>query len=139
MTALLTADTSVVVASLASWHEQHELALQAVKDVRVLPAHVLLEATSVLSRLPHGLAQPLSVVAKVLIESFPDDPLTLTASEHWSLLDSLSATEIRGGAVYDGLVVATAQRHDATLLSMDTRAAATYRSLGASVRWLIEA
>lgn len=132
----MTADTSVVVPSLASWHEDHELALDAVRDVRVLPAHVLLETASVLSRLPRGLAQPLSVVASVVVESFPEDPLTLSGRDHRSLLEALAGAGIRGGAIYDGVVATTARHHGATLLSLDTRAAAIYRSLDVTVRWL---
>lgn len=133
---MLTADTSVVVASIATWHEHHDRALDALSQVRALPAHVLLEAASVLSRLPHGLAQPTSVAAELLGESFPEEPLSLPGGEYWVLLDALSEAGIRGGAVYDGLIAMTACHHDATLLSLDHRAATTYHLLNAEVRWV---
>lgn len=133
---LLTADTSVVVPSLTAWHEDHEIALAAVQEVRVLPAHVLLESASVLSRLPRGLAQPLSLVADILAESFPDEPLTLPGDDHRSVLRSLADLGVRGGAIYDGLVAATADHHGARLLSLDVRAAPVYRHLAAAVHWL---
>ena len=47
-----------MIAALAAWHEQHEMAARALADVTALPAHVALEAYSVLTRLPSGLAVP---------------------------------------------------------------------------------
>lgn len=134
----VTADTSVVVPSLAAWHEQHDRALEAVAAVRALPAHVLFETMSVLSRLPHGVAQPLSVTADLLDEAFPDGPLVLPGDAVRSLLRRLGETGVSGGAVYDGLVAATARHHDASLLSLDARARPVYTALGADVRWLLE-
>jgi hypothetical protein len=40
---------------------------------------------------------------------------------------------IVGGALYDGIVAATAREHGLTLKSFDTRASATYRALGIQV------
>src|SRR5687767_1073614 len=57
----LTADTCAVVAALSAWHEHHEPAAEALEDVSVLPAHVVLESYSVLTRLPRvsrALAHP---------------------------------------------------------------------------------
>lgn len=131
---MLTADTSVVVPALASWHERHEAAFHAVEDVSALPAQVVLEAAAVLTRLPHGLAQPLSVVADVLREAFPEEPLALPGERHRALLESLADAGISGGAVYDGVVGETAIHHGATLISLDDRAAPTYRTLGVTVQ-----
>ena len=39
----MTADTSVVVPALAGWHENHEVAADALEGVASLPAHVLTE------------------------------------------------------------------------------------------------
>lgn len=126
----------MVVPSLASWHEHHAIALDAIRQVRVIPAQVLLETVSVLSRLPGGLAQPLSVITSILAESFPDDPLTLPGNGYRALLESLTHVGARGGTVYDGVVGATAHHHGATLLSLDRRAGQTYRSLDLAVHWL---
>jgi predicted nucleic acid-binding protein len=43
---------------------------------------------------------------------------------------------VRGGALYDALIAATAVRHDADLLSADSRARATYDAMGAHARYL---
>lgn len=42
----------------------------------------------------------------------------------------LSHADVRGGAVYDGLVGLTAAAADLVLLTRDHRAARTYRALG---------
>lgn len=50
---MIAADTSVVVAAFATWHEGHASALAAMKrQPPRLPAHVGLETFSVLTRLP---------------------------------------------------------------------------------------
>lgn len=131
---MLTADTSVVVPSLASWHENHEIALEAVQKVKALPAQVVLETASVLSRLPGGLSQPLVMVANLLRTSFSQEPLDLSGREYLSMLEKLSAAGIRGGAIYDAVVAMTAKHHGATLLSLDVRAQAVYASLNVDVR-----
>jgi len=91
-----------VVAILSGWHEHHEVALQAARQVNQLPAHVLVEAASVLTRLPGGQAG------------------------------------LGGGAVYDGLIAATAHHHGARLLTLDQRALSTYRAIGAQFTQLID-
>lgn len=49
---MLAVDTSVVVAAFATWHDGHGAALAALDRHPRLPAHVLLESYSVLTRLP---------------------------------------------------------------------------------------
>ena len=48
---MITADTSVLVAGFASWHESHAAAREALRCARVV-AHSLVETYSVLTRLP---------------------------------------------------------------------------------------
>lgn len=127
----MTADTSVVVAALSAWHEHHDAAAQALEPVTALPAHALLEAYSVLTRLPSGLAAAPDLAASVLAERFPDRPLRLDAREHAKLLERLAAADVFGGSSYDGLVALEARAHDRTLLTLDRRAQATYLRLGA--------
>lgn len=127
----MAADTSVVVAAFASWHEGHQSALRALRgDVR-LPAQVLVESYSVLTRLPppHRAAAP--VVESFLAERFPGAPLTLPGNEYRALLRAMAAAEVAGGAIYDALIGATARHWTAPLLTRDRRAAATYDKVGA--------
>lgn len=131
--ALVTADTSVVVAVLSDWHEQHGRALAAAVAVTRLPAHVLLESASVLTRLPGGLARPLSEVVGALRTSFAGALLTLPEAEHWRFVNLLAEGGLGGGAIYDALIAATAIHHGAQLLTLDQRALPTYRAHGAEV------
>jgi predicted nucleic acid-binding protein len=129
-------DTSLVVALFASWHEAHEIARQSVPAEALLPAHVLLESYSVLTRLPPPHRAPADVVEAFLTERFQAGLLSLPAERHRSLLKTLADREITGGGVYDALIGATALHASATLLTRDRRAARTYESVGASYRLL---
>jgi len=123
-------DTSVLVAALVSWHPRRDEARRVVQSrVTALPAHVLLETFSVLTRLPapHRIAPDDASAAVGMLQL---RPLTLPGSAHRELLPRLAAHGIRGGAVYDGLVAATAAHHGAILLSLDKRARSTYEALG---------
>lgn len=130
----ITADTSVVIPALLDWHDQHSTARPATVGVDSLPGHVLAETFSVLTRLPHGLSLAPGDATELLLEAFPGPPFTLAADAHRELLRALSAAGLRGGAVYDGVVAATVARADAELLTLDARAAATYRAVGARFR-----
>ena len=118
------------MAALSAWHEQHDTAAQALETVHALPAHVLLEAYSVLTRLPSGLAVPAAAAASVLTGRFSQLPLRLSDAERGALLQRLSAAGVAGGASYDAVVALEADAHARTLLTLDTRAQATYQRLG---------
>lgn len=131
---MITADTSVVVPALLDWHDHHKIARPAIAGVDRLAGHVLAEAFSVLTRLPHGLALDPIDAADLLLEAFPGPPFVLNAESHVSMLRSLALGGIRGGTVYDGVVAATALLADAELISLDARAVATYRAVGVRFR-----
>jgi hypothetical protein len=117
-----------VIAALSGWHQQHEAAAAAIADVAVLPAHVVVESYSALTRLPGGLAVPASTAANVLARRFGQPPLALPDSERRSLVATLAGAGVFGGASYDGLIALEAGSH--TLLTLDRRAQETYRRLG---------
>jgi predicted nucleic acid-binding protein len=97
--------------------------------VRAVPAHVLLESYSVLTRLP----APHRIDERTAAESLAGlalDVLALPAKQHLAIIRDLSAAGIRGGAVYDGLVAATVRHHGGRLLTLDRRARATYDVVG---------
>ena len=121
------------MAALSSWHELHVAAVDAVANVDRLPGHVLLEASSVLTRLPGGLARPLAEVLAALQASFGGTPLTLPGRAHQAMLASLADAGLADGAVYDGLIAATARHHGARLLTLDRRALPVYRALDADL------
>ena len=126
-----------MIAALSSWHEQHQAAAAALREVRALPAHVVIEVYSVLTRLPGGLAVPAPTAASVLGRRFNEAPLTLPGAERRHLVDSLARAGVFGGATYDGLVALEAAAHDSVLLTLDQRAQGTYRRLGVSFRDIV--
>jgi hypothetical protein len=91
----------------------------------------MLEAYSVLTRLPGGLAVPAAVAAGVLAERFPGEPLRLSNRERAKLPATLAQAGVAGGASYDGLVALEAVAHGQELLTLDNRAQDAYRRLGA--------
>jgi predicted nucleic acid-binding protein len=129
-------DTSVVVAAFASWHEHHVIARKAMAGRPRLVAHAAVESYSVLTRLPppHR-AQP-SIVHAFITERFTDPFLTLSETGYSELLATVAASRILGGPAYDALIAFTAAEHQATLISLDRRAAATYEAIGVTVEQL---
>lgn len=119
-----------MVAALSAWHEDHEPAAQGLRDVDALPAHVMIEAYSVLTRLPGGLAVPGPIAADVLARRFGASVLALPEADRSGLLATLADAGVLGGVSYDGLVALEAARHGHVLLTLDRRAQETYRRLG---------
>src|SRR5207244_1251020 len=106
-------------------------ALDAVGAGQQLVAHVATEAYSVLTRLPTPIRIDPAQVAGLLRDAFPNPLLVLPPDEHRSLLSSCAAAGIRGGAVYDALIGATAAHAGESLLTLDARALRTYQQVGA--------
>jgi predicted nucleic acid-binding protein len=122
------ADTSVVVAAFASWHEQHAAARRLLDEGLRLVEHCALETYSVLTRLPPPHRSPRTVVRDFLAARFPQPLLRLSAPAFRDFVLHLPEHEVAGGAAYDALVAATAVAHGAELVSCDRRAAAVYES-----------
>ncbi|MBS1868723.1 MAG: PIN domain-containing protein [Actinobacteria bacterium] len=134
---MIAPDSSVVVAALAPWHEAHAYARHALRGGRSgLIAHVALETTAVLSRMPEGHRIAPAVVIEALRQGFPARWLTLDGTRTRRALDSAVAAGVRGGALYDALIAATASHHGLRLLSADHRARRTYEALGADVTYV---
>lgn len=130
---LITADTSVVVAGLTGWHQAHQPSLQALRGITRLPGHVLVETTSVLTRLPGGRAIAPTDVVHSLCSEFAGEPLCLSPSGHLEFLQAVARSRIVGGSVYDALVGFTAGVADALLRTRDRRALRTYELIGVEV------
>jgi predicted nucleic acid-binding protein len=133
---VIAVDTSVVVAAFASWHEGHASAVAALARRPRVPAHVLVETYSVLTRLPSPHRAPASLVAAFLAERFREPPITLPARAHLDLVREVAAGGLAGGSTYDALIAATARHAHARLLTRDRRAAVTYERLGAGYELL---
>lgn len=124
------------MAALSAWHERHEAAARAIAEVDALPAHVVLEVYSVLTRLPAGLAVSAADAAAVLGTRLDGGVLQLTPRNRARLTKVLADVGIFGGASYDGLVALEAHSAEHVLLTLDRRAEDVYRRLGIRYRAL---
>lgn len=127
------ADSSLVVAAFASWHERHEPARKALDGGLRLIEHCALESYSVLTRLPSPHRSPGNLIRDFLAVRFPESYLRLGAAEFRKFLLGLPELRITGGPTYDALVAATAASHDAELVTCDRRAAPVYERYGVRV------
>ncbi len=125
---MIACDTSVLIAAFARWHDSHDTAVAAVRRADALIDHAAVETFAVLTRLPAPRRVPADLVTVFLEHHFPAGGCRLPAPGSAEVLTRAIAAGIVGGAVYDLLVALTAAQADATLLSLDRRAAATYRA-----------
>ena len=130
------ADTSIVVAAFASWHEHHEAARRALDGGVRLIEHCALETYSVLTRLPPPHRSPGAVVRDFIRIRFPQPFLRLSVPAYKAFLLGLPEHDVAGGATYDALVAATAAASRAELVTCDRRAAPVYESYGVQTRFL---
>lgn len=130
-------DSSVVIAAFATWHEHHTVASKAMAGRPRLVAHAAVEAYSVLTRLPPPHRAHPSIIHAFMSERFSEPFLVLSETGYQELLATVAARQILGGPAYDALIAFTAAEHQATLLSLDQRAAATYEAVGARVQQLV--
>jgi predicted nucleic acid-binding protein len=130
-------DSSIVIAALAPWHEAHRPVRAALLEDEVrLPAHVAFETTSALSRMPEGRRIAPAVVLDALKIGFTKPWLALDPEGLRDALQRAVEAGVRGGALYDALIAATATTHGAEILSADRRALGTYRAMGVEVRFI---
>lgn len=130
-------DSSVVIAAFASWHEHHAVARKAMAARPRLIAHAAVESYSVLTRLPPPHRASPEIVHAFITGRFTEPFLILSETGYQELLATVAAGQILGGPAYDALIAFTAAEHDATLMSLDQRAAATYGTVGAQVDQLL--
>ena len=130
------ADTSLVVAAFASWHESHEAARRALDGGLRLIDHCALETYSVLTRLPPPHRSSGDVVRDFLAARFPQPLLRLSGSAYKGFILDLADRGVTGGAAYDALVAATAAGCGADLVSCDRRALTVYERYGVRAQLL---
>lgn len=127
---MIACDTSVLVPALIAVHPDHEQARAAIARVDAIPAHVLCETYSVLTRLP-PLLRLSARDANLAIAGLPQQVVALPAENTQALIQRCADTGISGGATYDAVVGATSRHHNARLLTRDRRARPTYESVSA--------
>jgi len=133
---LRAADTSLVVAAFASWHEHHDAARRALDAGLCLVDHCALETYSVLTRLPPPHRAAAHVVRAFLAARFPEPLLRLSQQGYRDFVMGLSDLGITGGAAYDALVAATAAANSAEIVTCDRRAAPVYDRYGVRTQLL---
>jgi predicted nucleic acid-binding protein len=123
-------DSSSMVAAVCSWHERHAVVAAEIErrlDARgrlAIPAHALIEAYAVLTRLPapHRLAP---ADAWALLDANFVEPAVVVAIEgpaHAALLARLAAAGTGGGRTYDALIAEQAAMvRAAVLLTLNPR------------------
>ena len=124
------ADTSLVIAAFASWHESHEAARRALDDGLRLIEHCALETYSVLTRLPPPHRTSGDVVRDFLAARFPEPYLRLSEQAYKEFIHGLPGHGVNGGAAYDALVAAIAASSSAELVTCDRRALPVYERYG---------
>ncbi len=135
---MIAPDSSVTVAAAAPWHVAHEAAARRLAaEPSSLIAHVAYETTAAMSRMPRGHRLGPAVVLEWLERRFPDHWLALPAEATRHALRGAIEHGVRGGALYDALIAATAAHHDHTLLSADRRAGPVYAAFGVSVVYVV--
>ena len=129
-------DTSVAVAFIVDDHRLHESAVASLtgRDCG-LAGHAAFETFSVLTRMPPPARRSPAVIARILETDFPRTRF-LSPERAAVLLESFGPYRITGGAVYDALVGAAALEHGLPLMTLDRRAAGTYRELGVDLEVL---
>ena len=130
------ADTSLVIAAFASWHERHDGARRALDGGLRLVEHCALETYSVLTRLPAPHRTAGAVVREFLRTRFPQPYLRLSAVEYKNFVLGLPDQHVAGGAAYDALVAATAASCRAELVTCDQRALPIYERYGVRTQLL---
>jgi len=133
---LKAADTSLVIAAFASWHDSHEAARRALDSGLRLIEHCALETYSVLTRLPPPHRASGAVVREFLATRFPQPFLRLSAQAYKDFVLGLPEQGVSGGAAYDALVAATAAGCGAELVTCDRRALPVYERYGVRTQLL---
>lgn len=130
------ADTSLVIAAFASWHESHEAARRALDGGLRLIGHCALETYSVLTRLPPPHRTSGEVVREFLTARFPQPWLRMSEQTYKDFIIGLPDRGVTGGAAYDALVAATAVGCGAELVTCDRRALPVYERYGLRIQLL---
>lgn len=104
-------ETSCLVALALPAHEHHTATLadlerrRAARQAFVIAAHSLVEAYSVLTRLPPPDRLAPQAAFDLLQSNWGKlEMVALTAAESWRVLREHAATGVRGGRVYDGYI-----------------------------------
>lgn len=122
-------DTNVIVAALLAWHEHHPRASSALREALtdadvVIPAPALVEAFSVMTRLPAPHRLSPRDTHTLLQDNFRDQArvVSLDARGLWRWLGGWADQGVSGGRTFDAHIVACAREAGAaSVLTFNTR------------------
>jgi toxin FitB len=77
-----------------------------------------------------------AIVLDAIVRRFPQGWLMLDAAQARLALEQAIGAGLRGGALYDALIAATAAHHRARVVSADRRARRAYEAVGADVAYI---
>jgi predicted nucleic acid-binding protein len=110
-------DSTCLVAAACEWHVHHEATMADLerrsrgKERLLTAAHALVEAYSVLTRLPPPYRMPLEDAAHILKVNWGRrESIALTPAEYWKLFDLEPTRGIGGGRIYDAIVAHCARK-----------------------------
>jgi predicted nucleic acid-binding protein len=135
-------DTSCIIPLVCGWHEHHSTTMQAVETclaegrTLALAAHSLVEAYSVLTRLPSPHRMAPEAAFGLLEQNFRQDTETaqLDALEVWTLLSDARSIGVAGGRTYDALIAASARKlASPLLLTWNLKHLAPFEDAGLSI------
>jgi predicted nucleic acid-binding protein len=139
-------DSSVLIAAFGRWHVRHADARAAIGRADAIPGHAALETYAVLTAMPPPRRAPGRLVLDFLMAHFPEQEgagggvrfacLAPEPATYRHVLEAVSSRGLIGGATFDALIAATARDADATLLTLDQRAAGTYQAVGSAIELL---
>ncbi len=118
-------DSSCLVAALSSWHSEWEKATATIDSLLatdlplVIPAPALVEAYSVLTRLPSPLKVSPSAALTALIGTFGPpfgSIVSLSAASYLEVLAQAAEQDLAGGMIYDAIIAHCAREAGATSL-----------------------
>jgi predicted nucleic acid-binding protein len=125
---IVAVDTNVIIAAVAQWHEQHDIARRSMNQLRaqhsvLVPHHALMESYSVLTRVPAGIRlaprDALHVISE-LLEALP--VIGLFPNDIWPLIRELASRGVFGGRIYDAAMARAAREAGAeAILTFNVR------------------
>jgi predicted nucleic acid-binding protein len=117
-------DSSYLIALLCDWHAHHHRTLRSYQHWRdraervILPVHSILEAYSVLTRMPAPYRLPPDIAWQTIRDNFARTAILVGVKTGgvWEWMGSLADLRVGGGQVYDALIAWCAVEAGAAVL-----------------------
>jgi predicted nucleic acid-binding protein len=105
-------DSSYLIALLCDWHAQHKRTLRSYQhwhdrtEQVILPVHSILEAYSVLTRMPAPYRLPPDIAWQTIWDNFGRTAVVagVKTGGVWEWMENLARLRVGGGQVYDALI-----------------------------------